>query len=328
MCSLDVLRLSSAKLLSEYIAFCQYQKPFCWSAPAIKNDGLALFLNKINNFCWFFQMKETVLLFIPMSSIPSGEKLQKTKRNYTIEAVSRCVDVLDAFMAGGPQLTLSQIAGITGMNKNGVFRLLHTMVQGALLDKDEETGFYRLSLKLVQLGKLARESENLRHLAVPIMKELWRDHQETVNLGVLRKNQLILVEVFECPHPLRLSEVPGGVPPIHATALGKAVLSVMTEKERREFLTPGRLERFTDKTITEWTRLRRELEITKQRGWSIDDEENLIGARCVAAPIMNGGGHVLGAISVSGPASRLPDDKIENVGRDLAEKCKILSSLL
>jgi DNA-binding IclR family transcriptional regulator len=254
----------------------------------------------------------------------------KGKPNYVIDAVIRTLDVLDAFLTSGnkPELSLAQLTIRTGMNKNATFRSLYTLVQAGFVEKDEKTGVYRLSLKLVELGRAAREGQKLPQLARPLMQELWERFQETVNLAMLHNNnELVLVEVLECPHSLRLIETPGIVQPLHATALGKAVLSVMGEQERRKMVHQHILNKFTDKTITEWSKLRRALEETQKRGWAIDDEENTLGGRCVAAPITRKN-QVVGAISISGPTSRMTNEKVREMAEEIKKRCLNLSLVL
>lgn len=247
---------------------------------------------------------------------------------YIIDAVIRSLDIFDAFLnSGESQLRLAQLSSKTGVNKNAVFRSLYTLVQAGFLEKEEKSGTYRLSLKMVELGRLARQGEGLRQLVLPTMDELWTEFQETVNLGMLRNKELILVEVRECPHPLRLIESPGLVQPLHATALGKAVLSTMNEQERRQIVTFRGLKKYTDKTITEWSKLRRELEETRIRGWAIDDEENTLGARCIASPLISKG-RAVGAISISGPTSRMTLERVQEMTKVLTGKCASLSRLV
>jgi DNA-binding IclR family transcriptional regulator len=250
------------------------------------------------------------------------------KPNYVIDAVIRTLDLLDAFLPSDkPELSLAELAAKTGMNKNATFRSLFTLVQAGLIDKSEETGNYRLSLKLVELGRAAREGQQLPQLARPLMQELWERFQETVNLAMLHNNELVLVEVVECRQPLRLTETPGLIQPLHATALGKAVLSVMNEQERRKLVRQHAMTRFTDKTITEWPKLRKELEETKKRGWALDDEENTLGGRCIAVPLTQKN-QVVGGMSISGPVSRITEEKIQEMAEEIKKRCQSLSLLL
>jgi len=155
--------------------------------------------------------------------------------------------------------------------------------------------------------------------ARPFMKDLQQSFDETVNLGILADGQVLYVEILESAQGLRMSSQVGARDALHSTALGKAILSAMPASEARELLISYRRLAATPRTIVGLEALLDELAVVAERGYSIDDEENEVGARCIGVPIHDLSGRAIGALSVSGPTTRLPPDVVATIGERLGE---------
>jgi IclR family acetate operon transcriptional repressor len=146
------------------------------------------------------------------------------------------------------------------------------------------------------------------------MERLAADAGETANLGVLDGGRVVNLHKVLGPHPVRLHiDAVGGVP-AHATALGKVLLADLPADELDRRLGSRPLVRLTSKTIGDRAVLRAELARVGQRGYAVDDEECSPGLRCVAAPVRDRLGAVVAAVSVSGPARRLPRQRLVGLG--------------
>lgn len=225
---------------------------------------------------------------------------------YYIEVLGKALDILDAFaQASEPQLTLQDISQRTKLNKNTVFRILYTLVEHGYVEKENQA--YQIGPKLLDLGGAKLRHTDLVTTAEPYLDRLRDTFGETVNLGVMEGGSIRYVAVRESQERFRLAERVGGSDYLHCTALGKAHLAFLLFEEVRQLLRQFGMTRLTEKTITSITALQKDLEATRQRGYSIDDEESMLGAFCVGVPILNVGGRPVAAISISGPTVRFHD---------------------
>ena len=137
---------------------------------------------------------------------------------------------------------------------------------------------------------------------------------ETANIGVEDGGDVVFISQIESHAPMRAFFRPGRRGPIHASGIGKAILSTWSDKEIAHALSGRALEHFTQRTLDSLPALLKDIQATRTRGWSVDDEEHTLGMCCIAAPIFNEYGEAIAGISVSGPAVRLPKKKLEEFG--------------
>jgi IclR family acetate operon transcriptional repressor len=149
-----------------------------------------------------------------------------------------------------------------------------------------------------------------------------------VNLAILDGLQILYLDVIESSHTFRFASQIGARRPLHCTALGKAMLAHMPENELKELLPALRFERLTQRTFTQPAKFRKELSRTRLQGYALDDEEAVLGARCIAAPVFDVGGRVLGGISVSGPLTRITQERIPTFAAIVKKAAQSVSSRL
>ncbi len=153
-------------------------------------------------------------------------------------------------------------------------------------------GAYLLGPRLVHLGSGSTYQSTIRKVSRPILDTLWRETGETVNLAVLDGREILYLDVIESPHNFRLVSQVGMRRPLHCTALGKAVLTWQSASFRDELLSTTKFEKLTPHSITRASELIAELGRIQRRGYALDDEEVELGARCVAAPVLDSSGQV------------------------------------
>jgi DNA-binding IclR family transcriptional regulator len=210
-------------------------------------------------------------------------------------------DLLDRSRDG---LQLRAIAEQTKLNKSTAYRFLAHLEKAGYLVRDS-SGAYLLGPRLVHLGSGSTYQSTIRKVSRPILETLWRQTGETVNLAVLDGREVLYLDVLESPHNFRLVSQVGMRRPLHCTALGKAVLASQSTSFRDELLATTKLEKLTPHSITRASELIDELGKIQRRGYALDDEEVELGARCVAAPILDSSGQVAAGVSVSGPIIRM-----------------------
>jgi len=241
-----------------------------------------------------------------------------------VAKVLRILEALDASPAG---LQLREIAEQTSVNKSTAYRFVaHLENEGYLLR--DETGAYVVAPKLTRLGAGIAYHATLRKISRPVAVALSNETKETVNLGVLDGHELLYLEVIESHHSFRMASQPGMHRPLNCTALGNALLAFLPNDQREELLPMLTFERATPRTIPNLPRFRKELARVLQQGYAIDDQETDMGARCVAAPILDESGSVTAAISVSGPVTRIGRDRIQAYAIAIKRAARAISAHL
>ncbi|RCG28628.1 IclR family transcriptional regulator [Sphaerisporangium album] len=202
---------------------------------------------------------------------------------------------------GRAGITLGELAGHAGIAVSTAHRYVTSLLELGVLDRDA-AGSYHLGVTLVALAGQYLEEDGLRAAARPYLAELVELSGETVHLGILAGNHIVYIDKVESAKSVRLVSRIGHRVPLHCTAMGKAVLSLLDDRRRDELLA-GPLDRRTPGTLT-GEALLDELAVVRDRGFAIDDEENEEGVRCVGLAIVNASGQPAAAFSVSAPANR------------------------
>jgi IclR family transcriptional regulator, acetate operon repressor len=168
----------------------------------------------------------------------------------------------------------------------------------------------------------------LQAIARPILWELWKSTQETVNLAVLDQGTVLYVEVIESPHEFRLSSRVGTRRSLHVTALGKALAAFLPAEPRENILSTVTFQPATPKTILNLVQFRQELEKIRRQGYAVDDEESFQGARCVSAPIFNSDREAIAAVSVSGPLTRVSPNQVAGLAGAVTSAARAISAAM
>jgi IclR family acetate operon transcriptional repressor len=238
--------------------------------------------------------------------------------------VTKTLRVLEAFRAGGPQLSLNEVINVCGLPKASAYRILETLRYCGYVSRTK-FGLYRLTFKLLDVAGVVQEHSLLREVALPFMEKLRRKTGETVNLGVFEGNEVIYADVLESSYNLRMVPRVGSAAPLHATALGKSIAALLPVEEIAMRTRNGRMRRYTEKTIISDASLLEEFARVRERGYAIDDEEEAGGCTCIGAAILDARGRILGAISVSAPSSRTTPKHIARIGSTVRDTARAIS---
>ena len=241
-----------------------------------------------------------------------------------VSKVLRILEVLDTSSTG---LQLRQIAQQTGINKSTAYRFVAHLEHEGYLFRDE-VGAYIVGPKLARLGTGTPFHATLRKVSRPVLQNVWRVTGETVNLAVLDGQDVLYLDVIESPHAFRMASQPGMRRLVNCTALGKAILAFLSTTHREDVLSSLTFERSTTHSHTDLARFRRELAKVREHGYAIDDREAELGARCMAAPIMDATGEVVAALSVSGPITRIDKNKMAHTIVAVKDGARAISTRL
>ena len=227
-----------------------------------------------------------------------------------VQSVARAADLLKALGAHGGPATVFDLADRCGLNRSTAWRILATLEDEGLVERDPATGRYEIGYALVALGAAAGHEPLIRR-AHPALRALAEACLETASLAVPRGMQLVYVDQVQAPHVMAADWL-GRATPLHATSTGKALLAWLSEDDIGAAL-PGRLERFTDTTITTRPVLRTELAQVRARGYAISRGELEPALWGVSAPVLDGGRPVA-IVSVWGVESRIRARGLDALG--------------
>ena len=225
-----------------------------------------------------------------------------------LKSLAKVVRVLETFSTVDRSLSHGDICERTGFPKSTTHRLLASMREVGLLDQDRERDRYRLGLKLFELGNTVLANMELHREARPYVENLTRLSGQAVHLAVFDGRAVVVIHRAD-PHPEGTPVAFVERASAHCTSVGKAVLAFQPAEVLDRLAAAG-LHRYTEHTITNPQALRADLELTRTRGYAVDEGEHQPGLRCVGAPIRDASGRVFAAVSVSGPAWKLPSNEI------------------
>jgi DNA-binding IclR family transcriptional regulator len=235
-------------------------------------------------------------------------------REPVTRSVSRALAILQAFDETKPELGVTELGRLTGIDKSTVYRLLSDLQQGGLIEQNPETTKYHLGFGLVRLAGLALQHLDLPRVARTYLQELVELSQETVNLSVMTDDgRIINIDGITSPRMVRNVGWIGREMPLHAVSGGKVMMAYLP-KERVKQILSGELQCYTERTVTDPAQLCEELKQIRRQGYGIAEEELEEGLSAVAAPIWNHEGQVVAVISVSGPSFRLPRKRLIELG--------------
>lgn len=242
-----------------------------------------------------------------------------------VQSVDRALGILEVLARTG-EAGVTDIAAQLEVHKSTAFRLMATLEAHRLVEQTSERGRYRLGVGILRLAGATTARLDLVQEARPICRKLAADTGETVNVAVLSESSALYLDQIAGSSALQPHNWVGQHIPLHATSNGKVLLSDLDDEGLDAVL--GKLSSYTPQTITRRSRLREELDQTRERGYAIAIDELEIGLTAVAAPIRNAHGDVVASMSVSGPSFRLPRGRVEEVVGLLVEAAAEVSHRL
>ncbi len=241
---------------------------------------------------------------------------QESKPNNLVQTIERVSLILDILGQNPQGISVRDLSSKVSLPKGTTHRLLSSLSYLGYVRQDSKTRNYSLGFKLVELGNLLLGQLDLRKEAAPFLKDLAERTKETVHMVILDRNEVVYIDKVEGDHNpsgLRMASRIGLRNPAHSSAVGKVLLSHLSEDEMNQIIKEKGLPKRTENTITDHIQLKECLKIVRTQGYAIDDEENERGIRCVAAPIYNESGKAVAAISITGPAFRMTKKVIQEI---------------
>jgi len=233
----------------------------------------------------------------------------------TVRVLRKAVAVLETLSAAGRPLGLAELARRMNYPKPTIYRILRSFQELGYLARDRQTGFYVPTSRLAQLGRHG-QALDLRQRALPAMEELHQEFNETVNLGLLEGDQVTYAACLETTRPLRLMVRPGTKDPFYCTALGRAIVAFLPEREREDLVSRVRFQTRTARTVRTKPALEKILRETRKRGWAVEQEECDPGVVCIGVPLLEKG-YPEAAISITVPRIRYSPSRERDILKQL-----------
>jgi DNA-binding IclR family transcriptional regulator len=247
---------------------------------------------------------------------------------YKVQVLDRALAALGILANSASDCSLVELCCALGLHKSTVHRIMMVLEQQRMVVKNQDTGRYRLGLRLFELGSKAIDGLDLRGRARPYLNRLQDTFGETVFLCILDEGQVFYMEKVESQRSVRTACTVGSRAPAYCTAVGKAMLAELPEAEVTQIVRRWGLKPITRNTITTAAALKVELKAIRGRGYAIDEEEKEEGLRCVGAAVHSHSGKLYAAMSISGPAFRMTKERVPEVGRALMQASHELSAEL
>ena len=247
--------------------------------------------------------------------VPSKESLRASGQ---VQSLSRALKLLNALSYHAQGLSLSEVASEVGLPNSTAHRLLTTLQNERYVRFDTERSVWLIGVQAFRVGTAFVRSRDMVAIARPYMRRLMEQSGETVNLAIADRGEVIYIAQVETQKMMRAIAGPGGRAQMHCSGVGKALLAFNDAATSERLMGGMELRRETANTLTTALDLKRELEHIQARGYAIDNEENAIGLRCVAAVIYDEHGSAMAALSVSGPTARIQDQRIPLLGNAVA----------
>jgi DNA-binding IclR family transcriptional regulator len=219
-------------------------------------------------------------------------------------SIRKAFRILELLAARSPR-GVTEIADELGLEKSGVSRLLKGLAELGYAAQSARRGQYQVSPRILQLAQRTLEGDPLVREAQPILRSLAPSARASAHVAVLVERDLVIVAKELSPERIQVATRVGGGTPLHASALGKILLAGLDDRDLAPFL-EGPLARFTARTITDPAKLRKELAGVRRRGYALESEEEHPGVGCIGAPVRDGAGRWIAAMSIAGPLRGTP----------------------
>jgi DNA-binding IclR family transcriptional regulator len=244
----------------------------------------------------------------------------------TLKSLSKIVRILECFSTVDRAMSLAELCDRTGLPRSTAHRLLASMREVGFLDQDRTRDRYRLGLKLFEFGNIVLSNMDLHREARPYVQQLGRLTGQLVHLAVFDGRQAVVIHRSD---PSDSTTPPTYIEnaPVHCTSVGKAILAFQPPAVINRLIAAG-LRPYTDTTITKGPDLIAELTRIRERGYSVDEGEHQPGLRCIGAPIRDQNGRVFAAVSISGPAWKIPLGEVESLSKIIIHSANAISAQL
>lgn len=244
-------------------------------------------------------------------------------------SIERTLDLLEVFLRDEGEPSVADLAEATKSSRRSVQRLLDVLHQRGYVDRDSDSGHYRVGVRLFELGARFHNQLDLRRAALPDLTSLVEQTQQAAFLCIRDGDEALCLDRVGTRHRVRLFTLHVGErQPLHCGAAPRALLAGMTDRELLAYAERTSLPGFTPHTITTPEALLADAAATRENGFVVSDQDVTIGIAAVGAPVCDHTGHVVAAISVSGLAASYTDERVGELADAVGSAARMLSARL
>jgi DNA-binding IclR family transcriptional regulator len=248
------------------------------------------------------------------------------KQRGGIQSLGRAFAILEEVARHREGIGLADLSKRVGLHNSTAFHLVKTMVSLGYVRQEKDTKRYRVGRPLFALAASSLDEIEMVNVARPVLEDLARDTGESSHFAVRMGDAVTVIARTSGPGAFQLTDRVGVVRPAHCTALGKIILAALRPDQLQRFLARVELTPSTEKSITDVTVLRREIEEIRRSGIAFDDGEFNLEVRCVAVPVRDFTGQIIGALGISGPVWRLSIQALQSRAKMLQGAADRLSA--
>ena len=225
-----------------------------------------------------------------------------------VKSLYKALMLLECLSGDEYELGITELAQKSGLLKSSVHNIMSTFMQAGFVEQNSSNNKYHLGKKLLTLSNSYTAHNTLQDRIQLILRHLADKTGETVYYGIPYGKDVLYISCAYTKNSFRIAPVTGVIAPMYCTGIGKALLS-FSDQTTIDAVCNGELKAYTARTLTDTKQLRAEVELTRQRGYSIDNCEHEDGIKCVGMPIVRNG-ELLGALSISGYEPHFSEDRI------------------
>jgi IclR family transcriptional regulator, acetate operon repressor len=241
--------------------------------------------------------------------------LSHRSAGFKVPSLERGLIIMEFLVEQPRPFGARELAKELNLPLNSVYRIVNTLWWFGYLDRDDRTKEFTLSRKLFSMAYGSKETKTLLENSLDVMRQLRDATGEEVTISIARDGEGVILAEIPSVHPFRTVSEPGSAQPAHASAATKAIYAFLPDAEREAHIQRMKMVRYTENTITSKEVFRRQLALVCRNGYAVDDGEGPVGANCVAAPIVDHRGQPVAALTVTGPATRMPAGRFKRIGR-------------
>ena len=254
----------------------------------------------------------------------SPSRLQSTADQTGLLSGDRLLGVVELLMRSTVPLSARTIAEIAGTNRSTTHRAINTLIHRGWVERVPNSSEYQLSIRFLALAHVTTQERSFLHEVRPDLNALSAMFRETVHMGVLDGLEVLHVDKIDSLERVGVASKIGSRGPAHTASLGKALLAASPDGVVEEYIVKAITGREPDQ-LADPEGFRKEIALTRLRGYSIDDEEDSPGVRCVGAAVCGAGGVPLFAISLTGPSARFTLERVIAAAPRLVEVARHVS---
>ena len=247
----------------------------------------------------------------------------------SVQSLDRAFDLLERLCRSHGGMTIGALSAATGLHKSTVHRLLSSMCVRGYVQRDAATSIYRASMRLCELSSYIVDNLDMVEIVRAPLEALGSQTEETVHLAMQEGRDIVyLHKVERGSGAIRMFSRIGMRRPLFCTGVGKAILATWPDDEVRAVWQQSDVRPWTEHTIVDEQAFFAEIEQVRRRGYAVDDEENELGVRCIAAALPDYSGRATYAISLSAPASKMTDARIAELVKPLLDTRDQIATVL